>query len=263
MVWKKDGEMAGSISFHIYNLIIHYRFSIIIIIIIFIIITIVITCIIKRRWTLLFYTYLMMLDVHFIRSFVCYFFLLLQSRNDSWWISHRQQKQYNTVFRCLFFLFRRKIFEIDDLFELHWKFIGLDPNQRIWFWNRLDFEQKQQKIDVWVDILNFGRWSQKCHHHNQVGTKTQKSFGSSKKEVSIPKWSLEINTVTIKNTVIFFGRNLFEMGESAQLRSALKNFGRISPNLGHCSAEEFADLGKFRPNRKKFARNFWHFGREK
>jgi hypothetical protein len=30
----------------------------------------------------------------------------------------------------------------------------------------------------------------------------------------------------------FFGRNLFEIGESAQLRFALKNFGRISPNVG-------------------------------
>jgi hypothetical protein len=49
-----------------------------------------------------------------------------------------------------------------------------------------------------------------------------------------------------------------EPGESAQLRFALKNFGRISSELGvHCSAEEFAVLGKFRPNRKKFARNFW------
>jgi hypothetical protein len=28
-------------------------------------------------------------------------------------------------------------------------------------------------------------------------------------------------------------------------------------NFVHCSAEEFADLGKFRPNRKKFARHFW------
>jgi hypothetical protein len=34
--------------------------------------------------------------------------------------------------------------------------------------------------------------------------------------------------VNISHTVIFFGRNLFEMGESAQLRFALKNFGRIS-----------------------------------
>jgi hypothetical protein len=47
-----------------------------------------------------------------------------------------------------------------------------------------------------------------------------------------------------------------EPGESAQLRIALKNFGRISSDLGdfgHCLAEEFADLGKFRPNRKKVA----------
>jgi hypothetical protein len=46
----------------------------------------------------------------------------------------------------------------------------------------------------------------------------------------------------------------------------------IWANFVSCSAEKFADLGKFRPNRKKIARNFWgetelpgfaHFGREK
>jgi hypothetical protein len=65
------------------------------------------------------------------------------------------------------------------------------------------------------------------------------------------------------------------MGESAQLNFASKISGEFSPiwaNFVHCSAEKFADLGKFRPNRKKFARNFWsetelrgfaHFRREK
>jgi hypothetical protein len=52
-----------------------------------------------------------------------------------------------------------------------------------------------------------------------------------------------------------------EPGESAQLRFALKNFVRISSDLDEFrplfEAEEFADLGKFRSNRKKFARNFW------
>jgi hypothetical protein len=46
------------------------------------------------------------------------------------------------------------------------------------------------------------------------------------------------------------------MGESAQLRFALKISGEILPiwaNFVHCSAETFADLGEFRPNRKKFA----------
>jgi hypothetical protein len=33
--------------------------------------------------------------------------------------------------------------------------------------------------------------------------------------------------------------------------------GETCSNFVHCSAEEFAELGKFRPNRKKFARNFW------
>jgi hypothetical protein len=50
------------------------------------------------------------------------------------------------------------------------------------------------------------------------------------------------------------------MGESAQLNFASKILGEFLPiraNFIHCSAEEFADLGKFRPNRKKSARNFW------
>jgi hypothetical protein len=34
-------------------------------------------------------------------------------------------------------------------------------------------------------------------------------------------------------------------------------FFPIWANFVHFSAEEFADLGKFRPNRKNFARNFW------
>jgi hypothetical protein len=49
-------------------------------------------------------------------------------------------------------------------------------------------------------------------------------------------------------------------GESAQLRFASKNSGEflsIWANFVNCSAEVFADLRKFRPNRKKFARNFW------
>jgi hypothetical protein len=36
-----------------------------------------------------------------------------------------------------------------------------------------------------------------------------------------------------------------------------KQFLPIWANFIYCSAEEFADLGKFRPNRKKFVRNFW------
>jgi hypothetical protein len=42
-----------------------------------------------------------------------------------------------------------------------------------------------------------------------------------------------------------------EPGESAQLRSPSKISGEFLPiwaNFVHCSAEEFADLGKFRPN---------------
>jgi hypothetical protein len=65
------------------------------------------------------------------------------------------------------------------------------------------------------------------------------------------------------------------MGESSQLNFASKISGEFLPiwaNFVHCSGEEFFDLGKFRPNRKKSARNFWgetqlrgfaHFGREK
>jgi hypothetical protein len=50
------------------------------------------------------------------------------------------------------------------------------------------------------------------------------------------------------------------MGEFTQLSFASKISGEFLPilaNFVHCSAEEFADLGKYRPNRKKFARYFW------
>jgi hypothetical protein len=62
--------------------------------------------------------------------------------------------------------------------------------------------------------------------------------------------------------VYFFTVDIFsgEPGESAQLKFALKISGEFFPiwaNFVHSSAEEFADLGKFRPNRKKIARHFW------
>jgi hypothetical protein len=75
----------------------------------------------------------------------------------------------------------------------------------------------------------------------------------------------KVKNIHIYTVDIFSG----ELGESSQISG---EFLPIWANLVHCSAEEFADLGKFRPNRKKFARNFWgeielrgfaHFGREK
>jgi hypothetical protein len=60
-------------------------------------------------------------------------------------------------------------------------------------------------------------------------------------------------------TVIFFGRNLFEMGESAQLRFALKNFGRNSPNLGEFRpllSQRICWFGEISPKSKEIRPKF-------
>jgi transposase len=61
-------------------------------------------------------------------------------------------------------------------------------------------------------------------------------------------------------TAIFFWRNLFEMGESAQLNFAPKFFGRNFADLGEFPPNKQIfgwTLDEIRPNRKKFAHKFW------